>query len=132
MMRPEIALPDGWRIVEHDDTADFIDLRKGPQRDLTGRYLIKWLGQDLLVEASTWPEGDWAFGLWRYRSGKLIQVDGDPGTLDDADRDFLTAACKSVFELEDQHDADRRELAERFATQDKTREGAIDEIVDLL
>lgn len=39
---------------------------------------------------------------------------------------------RDIISFETQRQRDRRELAERFATQQKTRTGAIDELTDLL
>lgn len=39
---------------------------------------------------------------------------------------------RDLLRFEEQRERDRRELAERFASQQKTRAGAIDEIADLL
>ena len=37
-----------------------------------------------------------------------------------------------LLEFESRRERDRRELAQRFASQPKTRDGAIDEVADLL
>lgn len=39
---------------------------------------------------------------------------------------------RDLFAFEERRQRDRRELAERFASQGKTRDGAIDELADLL